>query len=95
MGQQDASTLFQTIGEKTRLKIIKLCFEGEQSFEELLRKTKLEKTLLSKHLKVLRESSILLTHKEGRQSSFSLNPRFCSMGKNKTLKLHCCEIKLK
>ncbi len=95
MIESDAPKLFHAIGEKSRLKIIKFCFDGELTFDQLLKKTQLEKTLLSKHLKVLKDSSILISQKYGRNKSYSLNPRVRHSIQRNTLNLQCCEIKLK
>jgi DNA-binding transcriptional ArsR family regulator len=92
---KDASRLFQAIGEKSRLKIIKLCIDHECSVDELLDKTGLEKTLLSKHLKVLRDADILQSRRNGRQASYKVNRKIRSTKALHTINLHCCEIKLK
>ncbi|MBC87460.1 MAG: hypothetical protein CL677_09825 [Bdellovibrionaceae bacterium] len=92
--EREASNLFNAIGEPHRLRIVRLCFKGEQSVEQLLATLKIDKSLLSKHLKVLRENNILLVRRLGRQATYFLNTKLLASDKN-TLKLPCCNIQLK
>ena len=93
--RKNASELFTVIGEKNRLKIIRLCLAEECSVQTLLDETGLEKTLLSKHLKVLRDSGILHSQRHGRNVKYSLNDKICHEKLKNTLSLHCCNVELK
>ena len=95
MALQLASELFSVIGEKSRLKIILFCLEAEKPVHELLVHTGLEKSLLSKHLKVLREHNILLVRRQGREACYQVNRELLHSSKSNTLNLACCNIELK
>ncbi len=91
----DPSKLFRNIGEKSRLQVIRLCFDAERSAEELIEQTGLEKSLLSKHLKVLLDSGILIFRCNGREKFYSLNESIRHPNVPHALNLHCCNIELK
>ena len=91
----DPSKLFRNIGEKSRLQVIRLCFDAERSAEELIEQTGLEKSLLSKHLKVLLDAGILMFRCEGRQKIYSLNEKVRHPHRPHALNLPCCNIELK
>lgn len=92
---KNASELFIAVGEKTRLKIVGLCFKNKQTVDQLLRQTGIEKTLLSKHLKVLRDAKILISEKVGREVIYAINQKVCHKLQKNALSLHCCDIILK
>ncbi|MEM7645458.1 MAG: metalloregulator ArsR/SmtB family transcription factor [Pseudomonadota bacterium] len=95
MPSPSAPELFNVIGEKSRLKIILQCLHQEQKVNQLLRETGLEKSLLSKHLKVLRENDILEVRRDGREAFYQVNPSLLSPEQESTLELDCCKIELK
>jgi len=90
----EASYLFNIIGEKNRLKLIDCLMSKPQSVADLLKKTRIEKSLLSKHLKVLRSVGLVFAVRSGRSFIYELNPRLLKSGHRRSLFLHCCEIKL-
>lgn len=91
----DSSLLFGIIGERHRLKILRVLMSGKCTVQEIGRKVKIEKTLLSKHLKALREVGLVFALREGRQLIYQINPRVRGSRTKYSLKLHCCEIRLK
>ncbi len=53
--QEDLLKVFQAIANKDRLDILMLLFSHEMRFQDLLALSKLKKTALSHHLRVLEE----------------------------------------
>ena len=92
---EDASYLFKAIGEIHRLEILSLLTKGPLNVESILQKTKIEQSLLSKHLNILKSAELVLTNRKSRNIEYSLNPEFHSKLQKNTLSLPCCEIKLK
>ena len=90
-----SSFLFNVIGEKSRLKIIQALFEKSLTATEIKNATKIEKSLVSKHLKILRESKIVHAEKFGRHVHYTLNPKLVATDGRPSLYLSCCEVKLK
>ncbi len=63
------------IGDSNRLKIIWVIGKGERSVSEIINETGLAQTLVSFHLKVLRESDVVKTERKGAFIYYSLmNP---------------------
>ncbi len=56
---------FQTIGKENRIKIIRFIGNEERSVSEIVEFTTLSQPLVSHHLKTLRNSSILVTKRNG------------------------------
>jgi DNA-binding transcriptional ArsR family regulator len=58
-------TIFQTLGDANRLRIIKFVGEQECSVSEIVRAIELSQPLVSHHLKLLRNMNILETRRNG------------------------------
>jgi DNA-binding transcriptional ArsR family regulator len=58
-------TLFQTLGDVNRLRIIRIIGDQTRSVSEIVEMTRLSQPLASHHLRVLREQNILKTKREG------------------------------
>ena len=58
-------TVFQTLGDANRLRIIKFIGERECSVSEIVQATGLSQPLVSHHLKLLRNVNILETRRNG------------------------------
>ncbi len=56
---------FQTLGEASRLRIIRFIGTGERSVSEIVEELNLSQPLISHHLKALRENHILETKRQG------------------------------
>jgi DNA-binding transcriptional ArsR family regulator len=57
--------IFQTLADYNRLGIIKFICEKERSVGEIVKMIKLSQPLVSHHLRVLKENSILETRRNG------------------------------
>jgi DNA-binding transcriptional ArsR family regulator len=57
--------LFQTLGDANRLRIIRIIGNQSRSVSEVVQMSGLSQPLVSHHLRVLREQSILKTKREG------------------------------
>ena len=58
-------SIFQTLGDVNRLRIIRIIGNQSRSVSEIVETTKLSQPLVSHHLRVLREQGILKTKREG------------------------------
>lgn len=57
--------VFQTLGEANRLRIIEFIGDKERSVTEIVEATGLSQPLVSHHLRMLRETRIMETQREG------------------------------
>jgi DNA-binding transcriptional ArsR family regulator len=58
-------TIFQTLGDSNRIKIIKFIDLNERSVNEIVSALKLSQPLVSHHLKVMKNNNILETSRQG------------------------------
>ncbi len=63
------------VSEKTRLKILQLLLDQPKTVSELRLCLDMEKSLLSKHLRILRESGIVFCTEKGRHRVYQLSPK--------------------
>ena len=67
MTLEDAQARFlRCIGEPTRLRIIKLLASGEKSVSEVMNSLNKEQSLISHHLKALKECNIVVARQEAK-----------------------------
>ena len=68
--------LFATLGDATRLRLVKTLASGEpRSIAELTAGSKLTRQAIMKHLRVLERVGMVRCQREGRESRFAFDPR--------------------
>ncbi len=65
LATDDLTRLFRTLGDPTRLRLLRLVAECELSVMELAEVTQLAQSRISNHLKVLREEGLVYERREG------------------------------
>lgn len=69
-----AASIYRAIYHPLRLQIVELIHKaGEINVTPIIRKLKLEQSLISAHLKILRDAKILATRREGQQIFYSID----------------------
>jgi len=61
-----AALRFRALGDETRLRILEILIAGECSVSELIAELAIGQSLMSHHLRILRESGLVVDHREGR-----------------------------
>lgn len=69
-----AVQIFAALADGTRLALLERFRSGERRVGELCDDTRLAQSLISFHLKTLREAGLLCARKEGRTTWYSLDP---------------------
>ncbi|MGB7416856.1 MAG: metalloregulator ArsR/SmtB family transcription factor [Thermosynechococcaceae cyanobacterium] len=87
---QSCASKLKTIADPNRLSIIKLLMNGPQHVNELNTVLELEQSLLSHHLKVLREAGFVQSKRDGKAVLYALTPEIQS-STQQGLDLGCCE----
>jgi DNA-binding CsgD family transcriptional regulator/DNA-binding transcriptional ArsR family regulator len=68
------ASIYRAIYHPLRLQIVELIHKaGEINVTPIIRKLKLEQSLISAHLKILREAKMLVTRREGQQIFYSVD----------------------
>jgi len=66
------SNFFKALACEWRIRIVEIVGEGEVGQAELVKKIPIDFTTLSRHLKVLKDSGILIERKEGKRKLYSV-----------------------
>jgi len=69
----EAARLFQALGDRTRLALLRVLAEGERTVGDLVRALNAPQPKISQHLKVLREAGMVTSRKDGRQVWYGLD----------------------
>lgn len=84
--------LLKVLADQTRLAVVRQLMDGAKHVSQLNQSLQVEKTLLSHHLKVLRESGIVHAQREGKAMLYRLSPAVESKRRGEGLDLGCCRI---
>jgi len=73
-GIKKGASIYRAIYHPLRLQIVELIHKaGEINVTPIIRKLKLEQSLISAHLKILRDAKMLVTRREGQQIFYSVD----------------------
>ncbi|MEO8619553.1 MAG: metalloregulator ArsR/SmtB family transcription factor [bacterium] len=61
-----AAHRFRALGDETRLRLLELLMGGERTVGDLMDATELGQSLVSHHLRVLRQAGLVITRRDGR-----------------------------
>ncbi len=89
------SKILKTISDPSRFIILLLLLEKAYYVMDLKKKLKIEATLLSHHLMVLRKEGILISKREGKHVLYTLAPDVKLKGAKKGFCFKCMNISLK
>lgn len=84
--------LLKVLADETRLAVVQQLMEGPRHVGGINEQLQVEPTLLSHHLKVLREAGIVETEREGKSILYRLSPAVESVRKGKAIDLGCCRL---
>ena len=86
------ATLLKVLADDTRLEVVRQLMDGPRHVGALNEKIPIDQSLLSHHLKILRESKIVQSRRDGKAVLYSLAPGVESRRKGKSINLGCCVI---
>ena len=66
-----AALRFRALGDETRLRILEHLAVGERSVTELTERVDIGQSLMSHHLRILREAGLVIVRREGRWLHYS------------------------
>lgn len=87
----DCAEKLRVLSDPTRLSVVELLMEGPKRVGQLNEVLGIEQSLLSHHLRVLRDAGFVVTQRDGKGVLYDLSPEFRS-GQGDTLNLGCCAI---
>ncbi len=89
---QDCAQRLKVLSDPTRLAVVRRLMDGPQSVGELNEPLGVEPTLLSHHLRVLREAGLVESRRVGKSVLYQLGPE--NARRRRALDLGCCELSL-
>lgn len=84
--------ILKVLADETRLAVVQQLMGGPLRVGEINEELQVESTLLSHHLRVLREAGIVTGEREGKAVVYQLAPNVESKRRGATLELGCCRL---
>jgi ArsR family transcriptional regulator, nickel/cobalt-responsive transcriptional repressor len=84
--------LLKVLADDTRLAVMRQLLDGPRCVNEINEALGLEQSLLSHHLKVLREAELVVSQRDGKAVRYQLAPRAESIRSGKAINLGCCKL---
>ena len=91
--QQECADKLKVLGDTTRLSVMSLLLEGPRTVTELNEVLDMDQSLLSHHLKILRDAGLVASAREGKGVLYSLAAGVDLSQSGKTINLGCCKLK--
>jgi ArsR family transcriptional regulator len=82
----------RVLADVTRLSVMESLLDGPKNVTEINARLKIDQSLLSHHLKVLRDAGLVTTKREGKAVRYAVAPDAASQEAGKGLNLGCCQI---
>ena len=82
--------LLKALADETRLAVVRQLMHGPKRVGEINAELQVEQTLLSHHLKVLREMGLVTAQREGKSLIYQLAPHVESAKLRPGINLGCC-----
>lgn len=84
--------LLKILADETRLSVVRQLMQGPMHVNELNDAIRADQSLLSHHLKVLREGGIVEASRDGKAVLYRLSPNVESRRKGDVIDLGCCQL---
>ena len=82
--------ILKALGDATRLQVLQVLLGGPLHVNDLMEKIDVEQSLLSHHLKVLRDAGLVLAARDGKAMLYRISPEVKGTGQG--LDLKCCQV---
>jgi len=84
--------MLKVLADETRLEVVRLLMSGPKHVNELNEDLRVEPSLFSHHLKILREGGIVSAERDGKAVLYSLAPAVQGRRSGNAINLGCCVI---
>lgn len=88
----DCAAILKVLADETRLAVVRSLMAGAKHVGEINEELNVEPTLLSHHLKVLRDAELVVSQRDGKAVLYQLAPSVESRRKGAGLDLGCCQL---
>jgi ArsR family transcriptional regulator, nickel/cobalt-responsive transcriptional repressor len=80
----------QVLADQTRMAVVRLLMDKARHVYELNQTLRLDPTLLSHHLRILRDAGLVVATRDGKARLYRLSSRVFAKPGGRTLDLGCC-----
>jgi len=92
----NCATILKVLADETRLAVVRALMSGPQQVNEINGTLQLEQSLLSHHLRVLRDAGIVCSQREGKAVLYRLSEEvLADIQSGESLNLGCCQLSFK
>lgn len=91
-GAEGCADILRALGDATRLSVLKALLEGPSHVGDLQKRVTVGQSLLSHHLKVLREAGLVLAKRDGKAVLYRVAPGIADQTPGQCLNLKCCQV---
>jgi ArsR family transcriptional regulator len=84
--------MLKVLADEVRLAVVEQLLDGPKHVGQINQRLNVEQTLLSHHLRVLREAGLVHSQRDGKNVLYRLAPAVESVRKGKAINLGCCLI---
>ena len=82
----------KVLSDSTRLAVLEALMSGPQNVGELIEQLKVEQSLLSHHLAILRDHELVEAHRDGKAMIYQLPASVTDSAAGRAINLGCCKI---
>lgn len=86
------ANVLKILADETRLAVVEQLLAGPRHVGEINEELGVEPTLLSHHLRVLRDAGIVVSQRDGKQVLYSLAKAVQGSRRGRAINLGCCKI---
>jgi ArsR family transcriptional regulator len=91
-GENSCARLLKVLADETRLAVVRQLLDGPRHVGDLNDEIDIDQSLLSHHLKVLREAGMVESERDGKAVLYRLAPSIEKRRRGDTLDLGCCRL---
>jgi ArsR family transcriptional regulator len=92
VSEPSCAELLKLLADETRLAVVRQLLDGPRHVGEINEALGLEQSLLSHHLKVLRDAGLVESRRDGKAVLYSLAPQFRGSTRGAAIDLGCCRL---
>ena len=86
------ASILKVLADETRLAVVELLLSHPMNVSEMNESLQVEQSLLSHHLKVLRDAGLVTSERQGKHLCYSLTPSVKGSRRGRAINLGCCLI---
>ena len=88
----DCASILRALGDVTRLSVLQALLEGPAHVNDLMKRVTVGQSLLSHHLKVLRDAGLVIAKRDGKAVLYRVAPGIADANSSQCLDLKCCQV---